>query len=295
MTASQLISLRGPFEAIEQIESALEICEREFCAEVSSVTDITPTPARDRVVLLVEFTGGLKIKLSVSIWNYPDFHEMKRFCEAIGIESFSRVLLIGDGWGALEWIAGQTLRERSVDDRIVREAARLLWTIHRTSIDGNAETVLHEAQLKLEARLATLVSHDLVSKSESQLIRDMGDSIAPHSLTVSLIHGDFSPDNLVISDGAALISVDNDRIRLHVTAYDVVRAVTLWDEYNLPGRALFDAYVELSGRKFTSESLFFWSVFDLVYRIGYRIESFGEFNEFCINRLRQMLNTGAFR
>jgi hypothetical protein len=95
--------------------------------------------------------------------------------------------------------------------------------------------------------------------------------------------------------GRELYSVDNEKMRFHVTDYDVCRAVTFWEEWNSSGGRLLDAYSEQSSRRFARQNLYFWGAFDLVYRISYRISSFGEFNEFCVMRLRQLLRTGTFR
>ena len=88
--------------------------------------------------------------------------------------------------------------------------------------------------------------------------------------------------------------MDNEKLSGHASDYDLCRAVNLWDEWNSSGTTLLDAYNECSRRGVARESLFFWGIFDLAYRISYRI-SLGEFNDFCIRRLRQMLATGEFR
>ena len=117
--------------------------------------------------------------------------------------------------------------------------------------------------------------------------------MAGTAVDLGLAHGDFSPDNLVLRRNL-LFSVDNDKLRLRPLDYDLCRAVSLWDEWNSSGSALFDAYAEISQRNFSPESLFFWGVFDLVYRVSYRI-SLGEDNQFLKQRLRQVLATGVFR
>lgn len=296
-TNQHTVNISGPFRSLDKVERVLEICETKWNDQIRSIADITSIPSIERLVLLVQFANGLKIKLSVSALDHNRFEENKRLLSAIGSENFSRVLVSGNGWAAFEWIEGATLRQRGVDDKIVRQAAQLLTTIHNATIDPDAEmaeTTLKEVRLKLEEKLSLLVSKKVISDSQSQTVLDLCSSITTDTVNISLIHADFSPDNLVVR-GNELYSVDNDKIRHQFTDYDVCRAVSLWDEWNLSGGALLDAYREVSRRSLASESLFFWGTFDLIYRISYRISSAGEFNQFCIDRLRQILTTGVFR
>jgi hypothetical protein len=156
------------------------------------------------------------------------------------------------------------------------------------------EKILNEARLNIKQRLPVLVSNGILSDRQAQRVADLGDSISADSLEISLIHGDFSPHNLVVQE-KEVYSVDNDKIRLHVTDYDVCRAVTFWNEWNLSGTRFLKAYAKQSSRSLGCKSLLFWGIYDLVYRTSYRIRAFGEFNEFCIMRLREILRTGVFR
>ena len=92
-----------------------------------------------------------------------------------------------------------------------------------------------------------------------------------------------------------MYSVDNDKMRLHVTDYDVCRAVTFWNEWNLSGTRFLEAYAKQSSRSLDRKSLLFWGIYDLVYRTSYEICAIGEFNKFCIMRLSEILRTGVFR
>ena len=255
------------------------------------MTDITTIPNAERVVLLVEFAGGLKIKL---IMDGLNLDTRQRDLKWLPI-NVPRALVVDEEWAAFEWIDGPTLRQHGLTDNLLREAASMLATLH--SIDTPEPSarakVLGRVHRRLKKKLPVLVWNNIISETQHDDILNLSRSMRDETFDVSVIHGDFSPDNLVIRD-AKLFSVDNDKLRAHASDYDLVRAVNLWDEWNSSGTALFDAYCENSRRNVTKEHLSFWGIFDLVYRISYRL-SLGETNDFCINRLRQILATGAFR
>lgn len=284
-----------PFSALDKLETVLNTCETEFDKELLSAEDITSIPNASKSVILLKFAGGLQVKLCVWALENRCFNTSIGMAEAISSANFPRVLLRGDGWAAFEWIDGKTVSQYGYSEDIVRQAAGLLKVIHTARIPAmvTSMSILEDAKLKLEERLAVLVSNDVLSEIDSQTVIDLGNCISARGLNISLIHGDFSPTNLVVSEGE-LWSVDNEKMRIYVTDYDLCRAVTFWDEYNLSGHRLLDCYAPQAGSRPADNSLLFWGVFDLVYRISYRVSSFGEFDNFCITRLRQMLRTGTF-
>jgi hypothetical protein len=299
MSAEEYISnIRGPFKALEDVEQALSNCEAILNNKVRSVADISSIPNHKRVTLLVEFAGGLKAKLTVSASDHKFVDAHKQTLDLIQERvNFPQVLAAGEGWMAFEWIDGTPLRQHGINRSLLREAARLLSAIHQIEVfllpEDARKTIHEEVHDKLKRNLPVLVSNEIISETEQEEILGLSRSMSQQECDISLIHGDFSPNNLVVREDE-LISVDNEKIRVHATDYDLCRATSLWDEWNASGPSLLEAYSEISQRSLANESLFFWGVFDLVYRISYRI-SLGEFNEFCINRLRQILTKGAFR
>lgn len=285
-----IINIRGPFNALDRVEQALNRCETSLKDRISSVTDITTIPHAERVVLLVEFAAGVKVKLVMAALDH------KRAWELLSrIINVPRVLVADENWAAFEWIDGPTLRQHGLSASLLREAVRLLSDLHAIKIPDPsvASKVLGRVHRKLKKRLPLLVWNNIISETEHDAILDLSRSMSGETFDVSLIHGDFSPDNLVVRDGQ-LFSVDNDKVTAHASDYDLCRAVSLWDEWNSSGAALFETYCESARRSVAKEHLSFWGIFDLVYRISYRISQ-GEKNEFCINRLKQILATGAFR
>lgn len=291
------VSRRAPLDALGRVGTVLDTCEAELGERVCSAEEVTSTPNPNKAVLLVQFESGLRIKICVCAPDDGRFESRARLMDVVGSGNFPRVLIRGEGWAAFEWIEGKTISQQGLDRDILHRAARLLMAIHNADVKpvaGTPEMVLNEVRLKLEERLPVLVSNEIISEAQSRSVLDLCNSIPADRLNVSLIHGDYSPSNLVVS-GEDLYSVDNEKIGFHVTDYDLCRAATFWDEWDSAGGRLLDAYSKQSCRRFAPESLFFWGGFDLVYRISYRLSALGELNNFCVTRLRRILRAGTFR
>jgi hypothetical protein len=283
--------------ALDGLQAILRNCEMEFGQEVCSAEDITSIPRADKVALLVQFANGLRIKLCIFAAGDWSLEQGNQYLGKVASGRFPRVLAQGDRWAAMEWIEGETLSRRTASHDVMCQAVSLLTAIHAARIEpapGIAERIRNEVRLNIKQRLPVLVSNGILSDLQSQRVADLGDATLAGSLDISLIHGDFSPDNLVVQ-GGQVYAIDNDRVRLHVTNYDICRAVTFWNEWNLSGTRFLEAYAKRSSRSLDPASLLFWGVYDLVYRTSYRISVVGEFNRFCVMRLSETLRTGVFR
>jgi len=293
-TREYTFKINGPFTALECVEEALNRCEVITQHPITSVTDITSIPNDKRVALLVEFVDGARVKLVVA--PSDEFSVSSGILKLSPEVNVPRVLAVEKGWAAFEWIEGPTLRQHGLTDSLLHEAARLLLNIHSlktTPSLATSESVLSHVQYKLRQNLPVLVENKIITEQERDVILNLAHSMYDQKFDISLIHGDFSPDNLVVR-GADVFSVDNEKLTDYATDYDLCRAVSLWDEWNSSGSALLESYCEHSGRNVSRNDLVFWGVFDLTYRVSYRI-SLGQFNRFCIQSLRHILSTGEFR
>lgn len=289
------IPANASFSAPDKLADVLKTCRTEFGKDVESANEITSRPSAEKTVLLLRFAGGLKVKLCVSVVPGYRFDAAADFAHLIGEVRFPNVLLRGDGWAAFEWIEGNPVTELGVNHQIVGAAVGILKSIHEAKCEINPETGLvrlREVKSIIANRMPALVSRGIVSGEESDRITALCDSLRPESFNVSLIHGDFSPENLV-ARGNELYVIDNEKMRVHVADYDVCRAVSFWDEWAQCGQSFLDRYQLQSRLKLDQTSLSFWSIFNLIYRISYRISACSELNNFCINQLKGILTTGT--
>ena len=278
--------------AHDQIGAVLHTCETEFGKPVQSVKEITSIPNPNRTVLLVHFAGGLKVKLCVADFC---FDTATQFTDLIANVRFPKVLLRGEDWAAFEWIEGKPVSEFRFNPQLIEAAARVLRSVHEAKVEIEPDirlAALKDVRLRLQKNVPLLISHGIISEPQSQMIAELHDTLRPERLNISLIHGDFSPANLVVCESGFSV-VDNDKMRVHVTDYDICRASTLWDEWSGGNHMLLDTYIRESRLQFDPASLRFWEIYDLVYRISYRLSALAERNHFLIMNLRRILATGV--
>jgi phosphotransferase family enzyme len=290
-----MLSKASSFAAQDKIAAALNTFETEFGKPVQTVKEITSIPNPSKAVLLVQFVGGLKVKLCVSTGADFCFESTTRFADLIAGVRFPKVLLRGESWAAFEWIEGKPVSELRFSTSLIEAAARVLISVHKANVEIKNDVrlaALKEAHSKLQKNVPLLISHDIITEQQSQMIAELHDSLRPELLNISLIHGDFSPANLVVC-GNELSLVDNEKMRVHVTEYDLCRASTFWDEWGGGNHLLLDTHQRQSSLQFDPASLRFWEIYDLVYRIGYRLSALAERNDFCIMKLRRLLATGV--
>lgn len=295
MTARLYRQVPGCGLSPDKLAAAFDACERDLREQIRSVRAITSISSPDNAVLLVKFAGGLKVKLCISTVGDYSFDTVTRYADLIDGARFPRVLLQGEGWAAFEWIAGKPVSEVPFSGHIMDGAVRVLGAIHAAKVEVAPDicmTRLSEVRSKLERNTRLLISQGLITPAQCALVSELQDALKPETLKVSLIHGDFSPANVVLC-GNELCVVDNDKMRIHITDYDLCRASTFWDEWRPDNQTLRDTYQRQSKLQFDPVSLRFWELYDLIYRISYRISAGAEQNEFCLTKLRQILATGV--
>jgi thiamine kinase-like enzyme len=270
----------------------LRACEAAAGEPIVANRDITPRGRPGKRVFFIQFASGSKLKLSFSSKGAHARVDLRNaYLRAIPSANFSRIVLHGDHWVASEWIDGTPLSELALSSDLLEQAARLLQAVHRANVhpeSGAEEAVMKRVRATLEEKLRLLGTHGMVFREQAAKILDLHGGLARQRRAISLVHGDFAPSNLVLSQGR-LYSVDNEDMGLHSPDYDLCRAITMWDEWNGAGERLFAAYAATTGRQLSPRARLFWTLFDLVYRAGYALAQFGERDGFCATRLGQVL------
>ncbi|WP_083100683.1 aminoglycoside phosphotransferase family protein [Pseudophaeobacter leonis] len=282
----------NPYRPVSKVRDILRTSEAQLDDKVCAVQDITPLPQPQKVVLRVDFSSGRRVKLRIANRNGPCFEQSTKLVGAIGAACFPKAQLCMDGWTVFEWIEGETLENHDANSDVVDKAARLLAAFHAVNCPPNTatpEAILKDVRSNLHQKLPVLVAYKVISASQSQQVVHLGGALAIAASDIRLTHGDFSPANLVLR-GDDLCSIDNEKVGFHIADYDACRAASFWDEWNMSGDRLLEEYSTQSGRVLTPQSQLFWSLFDLSYRISHRILSHGEFNDFCITKLRRLLS-----
>jgi thiamine kinase-like enzyme len=274
------------------VMSAIEQFAAESGRRIIGLREITTLPVPGKSVFRVSMSDEAKLKLSFcNKFNAQDIERRIESLDAIPSTKATRVLLYGEGWSLSEWVAGTPLSECDISAEIIEQAARLLNEFHRAPVtiaDSQREAVLEGVTNRLSHYMGILQEAGLLSALESDWIFSLFDEVSRSELRMSLVHGDFSPANLVLSP-TGVFSIDNEHIDLHVADYDLCRAVNLWQENNGLGNQLHAAYESCSSTQMSASSHLFWMLYDLVYEIGWRRKQFKKRSEFGIDRLQLLL------
>jgi thiamine kinase-like enzyme len=69
----------------------------------------------------------------------------------------------------------------------------------------------------------------------------------PATARMAVTHGDASPDNLVLTAAGGLLAIDEERVAVRPTAFDLARTVCRWPLDRDQERALLSAYARAGG------------------------------------------------
>jgi hypothetical protein len=274
------------------VMSTIEQFVAETGRRIVRLREITTLPVPGKSVFRVSMSDESKLKLSFcDKFSAQDIARRIESLDAIPATMATQVLLYGEGWSLSEWVAGTSLSECDISAEIIGQAASLLNVFHQAPVtiaDSHREVVLEGVSSRLSHYMEVLQETGLLSTLESDWIIGLFDEIRRSEPRFSLVHGDFSPANLVHSS-TGIFSVDNEHIDVHVADYDLCRAVNLWHETNGLGNQLHAAYENCSRTPTSTSSYLFWTLYDLVYQIGWRRKQFNKRSEFGIDRLRLLL------
>ena len=144
------------------------------------------------------------------------------------------------------WVAGTPLQPTTITTQRVHEAADLLASLHaRSDVPGHpfrrtgSVAPVRERALRHLAELHT--GGVLHAHERQELTARIGRDL-PIRATRGVVHGDLCPDNLVVTDDGALVSVDNERVRIDFLDHDLARTWTRWPMTRDHEREFFARY-----------------------------------------------------
>lgn len=132
-----------------------------------------------------------------------------------------------------EWIEGHPLVHGQVNDRLMREAGRLLGTLHSIppppTGDLGFEPLDAGAWLrKSTASLQALQEARLIPAARVRMLLEAMTTQMPATVRTGTIHRDLCPENLIADTSRRLISVDNGTMSVGSIEYDLCRVWYRW-------------------------------------------------------------------
>lgn len=178
-------------------------------------------------------------------------------------------------WLATAFVEGHPIDARtgrSAASRWMTPAAALLARIHASRRPRHTAPPISEYSRAISLAAGRLVRGGHVTPDLVGRLRALP---TPARAPAALTHGDFSPDNLIVTASGELAVVDEERVMVRPVAYDLARAVCLWALDLAAERRFLTAYGRAGGEagSFVA-SRDFWIAAALstsvLYRLRYR-------------------------
>jgi len=143
------------------------------------------------------------------------------------------------------WVEGIPLDRDVVRAEHLRAAADLLADLHQRRSLPDRRFVRTGAVAPLRSRafglLERLDAAGLLDPREHHTLAACIERDLPLRATRGVVHGDLCPANLVVTPSGALVSIDNERVRIHFVDHDLARTWTRWpmtteEEHTLESR-----------------------------------------------------------
>ena len=219
--------------------------------------------------------GSYKVKLSdgrvFKARRFPKKEEAKnlsRLCPLLNKTCFPRVL-VSYGKGVLiEWIEGRPLSSGECDIDIIGKAAVIQAELHHSEISQNMYNPSY-SQAKfwrdlLDQKIVNLVEKRQITESEGMRLSNIARLNPDLSVTIGLTHGDYCPENMILSTNFSLKIIDIETISITALAHDLARTTIRWPmkpEYR-------QAYLQSYGKFLSVDEFFrnfsFWIILVLV-------------------------------
>ena len=212
---------------------------------------------------------------SVRLRRLPDAATAARIDECLRAAT-PGVLPASLGWVGC-WLATEDVPGRAAAVKVGRAraraaAARLMAAIHASPYPGHRPTAMAVYLRAITRATNRLVRTGHLSRSQAARLRQAG---RPGTSQAALTHGDLSLANLVVTGDGRIRAVDEERVAVRPLAYDLARAVCLWQMSRDEERRFLDTY-ERAGGDATPYRAFrvFWIASALstsvLYRMRYR-------------------------
>jgi thiamine kinase-like enzyme len=236
MTDSELRAMTG-----EDLHALL----RELASPVASVSIVSSlkSPQWSRAAFRIACADD-------SLWKGRRFEsptaaeQSVRLGRCLPVGPFPRIVA-SQGVAVLgEWIEGAALASGPTSNDQLRRAGVLLRAVHAAEVpwsDFKARTWYPTAdwQARLAARIDRLTQAGELTAAEGRKALDVASAHVPEPTRIGLIHGDLSPENIVVDALGELRVIDDDSIGLHAPEFDLARTWYRWP-MTVDGRTAFE-------------------------------------------------------
>jgi aminoglycoside phosphotransferase (APT) family kinase protein len=206
---------------------------RQLDAEVVSIHPVTthPTQISPRATFRLELADGRTLKAR-RMKHAQKAARMTAILAEIDHPRFARVLCSRGELVIEAWIAGTPLSELPPSEERSARACEILGSLHALpSLGGKRLHGLRSTQPWLERLVQdvdALVGDRTLEPRTGRQALDFAIAQRPARAVCGLIHGDFSPENIVVEPSGELCVVDNETLRVDHLDYDLARTWLRW-------------------------------------------------------------------
>jgi hypothetical protein len=221
----------------------LEALVRDVGTPLLRARPISPFPSRSdrgRSTFVLDFADGRRIK-----GRRLDTEE-----RAATVERLLRVVrsarvprpLARRGAALLEpWIAGSVLAAMQPTASHLRVCGRLLGRIHAMETVTDT-TIVARRYARLIDVVRDLAATGALLADDSRALSAIAERYAPGTADVGIIHGDYCPENMVVTSNGALRLVDNEAVAKDAVDYDLARLWYRWPMSKANAAVVMGAY-----------------------------------------------------
>jgi hypothetical protein len=258
------------------------------CTEITAL----PSPVRKRGSFLLEFADGTKLK-----GRRLKSAEHARKVECLQGESgpgYAKILARRGDAQLQEWVNGVPLASiASISTSTMTRCGQMLGTLHRADfrhlVDAPLPRVM-DLWDKLESNADILCQGRQLDAALARGALDLADAHRPKTMTVGIIHKDFSAENIVLDTVDAPICVDNANLALGPCDFDLARTWYLWPMTRADRACFVQGYKEHRSLDTFQEHFSFWAVCALIGSASTRFRSRTHRVQEPIQRLATLLN-----
>jgi aminoglycoside phosphotransferase (APT) family kinase protein len=271
------------------LASLLDDC----AADIVTIEPITSLPSArsPRTSFRVEFADGSMVKAR-RVESPTQAERMEHLSTLLRPEWGPRVRARRGSALLVEWIVGSPVDDRAVTHTAIRESGGLLGNVHRVSVPDGLDIggcTVDGWVPRLRAGLDALTGCGALDDSDAARAMDLALGVRPDRSHRGLIHGDFCPENLVVSEDGRTMLVDLENIAVDEQPFELARTWYRWSMAPDQFRMFLAAYGRPDVVEDFRRSAAFWGIGALAEAAAFRVTRGTADVDVPLDRLRSLL------
>lgn len=244
-------------------------------AESADVLTIASDPRTPRALYRVLLDDGRTVK--ARRLESEDEAARQQAIRAVLPPAFAAVVARSGAVLVEEWIEGRALAGEPPGESILRDAARLLASLHAIArADGRdlpCSVSTSGWRSVTENRLTEVCASGALDAPAAGVLRGALRASDPFQADAGVVHLDFCGENMVIDREGRLRLIDNEVVRIDAFGFDLARVRYRWALDGQGWRAFADAYAAAGGGRKGLAHLRFWLIVSTVLSAAYRLRT----------------------